>query len=338
MLLGVLLGIAAGALWGLIYIAPLLVPQYNPVLVALGRFIAFGLVSLPFIWFLREDLKRFSKADIIESFRLPFFGNVIFYSLITVCIRMAGAPLAGMFMAVIPVLVAIVANVKYQKEGRGLSWGAITPPLILIFFGLVVANWTEFQYITSSGSSGLDFWIGVGFGIAAVISWTWFSIMNGEWLLAHSHHSSKAWTALQGVTVLPVVTVAFAVLAWGFGWMDTSVSLFGETPVRFLLVSLMIGVLCSWVAMLCWNEMSQRLPSGLGGQLIVFESISAVVYALIWRGEYPTVSMVVGFAILLIGISCSLYVFGKSSPTKETGTPKAIDSANKTDRAAGRAA
>lgn len=338
MLLGVLLGIAAGALWGLIYIAPLLVPQYNPVLVALGRFIAFGLVSLPFIWFLREDLKRFSKADIIESFRLPFFGNVIFYSLITVCIRMAGAPLAGMFMAVIPVLVAIVANVKYQKEGRGLSWGAITPPLILIFFGLVVANWTEFQYITSSGSSGLDFWIGVGFGIAAVISWTWFSIMNGEWLLAHSHHSSKAWTALQGVTVLPVVTVAFAVLAWGFGWMDTSVSLFGETPVRFLLVSLMIGVLCSWVAMLCWNEMSQRLPSGLGGQLIVFESISAVVYALIWRGEYPTVSMVVGFAILLIGVSCSLYVFGKSSPTKETGTPKAIDSANKADRAAGRAA
>ena len=49
MFIGVLLGIAAGALWGLIYIAPLLLPQYNPVLVALGRFIAFGLVSLPFI-------------------------------------------------------------------------------------------------------------------------------------------------------------------------------------------------------------------------------------------------------------------------------------------------
>ena len=35
MLLGVLLGVAAGALWGLIYIAPLAVPEYNPVLVAL---------------------------------------------------------------------------------------------------------------------------------------------------------------------------------------------------------------------------------------------------------------------------------------------------------------
>mgnify|MGYP000378041437 CR=1 FL=1 len=167
MLIGVLLGIAAGALWGLIYIAPLLLPQYNPVLVALGRFIAFGLVSLPFMFFMKEDLKRFTKPDIIEAFRLPFFGNVVFYSLITVCIRMSGAPLAGMFMAVIPVLVAIVANVRYQREGRGLSWGSITPPLVLIFFGLVIANWTEFQYITSSGSTGLDFWIGVLFGIAS---------------------------------------------------------------------------------------------------------------------------------------------------------------------------
>ena len=77
MLIGVLLGIAAGALWGLIYIAPLLLPQYNPVLVALGRFIAFGLVSLPFMFFMKEDLKRFTKPDIIEAFRLPFFGNVV---------------------------------------------------------------------------------------------------------------------------------------------------------------------------------------------------------------------------------------------------------------------
>ena len=74
----------------------------------------------------------------------------------------------------------------------------------------------------------------------------------------------------------------------------------------------MIGLLCSWVAMLCWNQMSQRLPSGLGGQLIVFESISAVVYALIWRGEWPTITMVIGFTILLVGVMCSLYVFGKS--------------------------
>ena len=309
MLLGVFLGVAAGALWGLIYIAPLMVPEYNPVLVALGRFIAFGIVSLPFMYFLRKDLKRFSKADIIEAFKYPLLGNVLFYGTLTICIRLAGAPLAGMFMALIPVLVAIASNFRYQKEGRALSWSVITPPLIVIFVGLVIANWSEFQYMTAGAESGLNFWIGVVFGIIAVILWTWFSIMNGEWLLAHPSHNSAPWTALQGVTVLPVVIVAWAVVAWPMGYLDTTEGLFGPRPVAFLLVALMLGFVCSWVAMLCWNGMSQRLPSALGGQLIVFESISSVIYAMIYRGEMPTVSLVIGYTILMIGVLGSLYVF-----------------------------
>ena len=64
MLTGVLLGIASGALWGLIYIAPLVVPDYNPVLVALSRFIAFGLISLPFLYVYRRELKRFTRTDV----------------------------------------------------------------------------------------------------------------------------------------------------------------------------------------------------------------------------------------------------------------------------------
>ncbi len=309
MLLGVLLGVAAGAFWGLLYIAPLMVPDYNPVLVALSRYIAFGIVSLPFMYFLRKDLKRFTKADIIESFKLPLFGNVLFYITMAICIRMAGAPLAGMFMAIIPVMVAIASNFRYQKEGRALSWGVITPPLVVIFFGMVIANWSEFQYMTAGAESPLDFWIGVAFGIVAAILWTWFSIMNGEWLLAHPSHNSAAWTALQGVTVLPVVTVAWAVVAWPMGYLDTTEGLFGPEPINFLWVALMLGFVCSWVAMLCWNGMSQRLPSALGGQLIVFESISSVIYAMMFRGEMPTVTLVIGYTILLIGVMGSLYVF-----------------------------
>ena len=317
MLIGVLLGIAAGALWGLIYIAPLLVPQYNPVLVALGRFIFFGLVSLPCLWVLRHELKKFSRADIWEAFRLPFFGNVIFYSMLTICIRMAGAPLAGMFMAVIPVLVAIVSNVRYAREGRAIAWSRILPPLAVIFIGLVVANWSEFQMIAeASAGGGQTFWIGVGFGLAAVFAWTWFSIYNADWLLEHPHHSTSAWTALQGVTVLPVVIPAFAILAWPVGFMDTTAGMMGPTPVRFLLVALMVGFLCSWVAMLAWNQMSQKLPAALGGQLIVFESVFAVVYALIYRGELPTLSMVIGFIILMAGVLGSLRVFRQPLDSK----------------------
>ena len=166
MWIGVLQGVLAGALWGLIYIAPLMVPEYNPVLVALSRFIMFGFVSLPFIYILRRDLKKFSRADVWEAFRLPFLGNVVFYSLITICIRLAGAPLAGMFMAVIPVLVAVSSNFLCRGSDRALSWSAITPPLIVILVGLVIANWSEFKYMTAAAESPTEFWIGVAFGVA----------------------------------------------------------------------------------------------------------------------------------------------------------------------------
>ena len=167
MWIGVLQGVLAGALWGLIYIAPLMVPEYNPVLVALSRFIMFGFVSLPFIYILRRDLKKFSRADVWEAFRLPFLGNVVFYSLITICIRLAGAPLAGMFMAVIPVLVAISSNFLCRGSDRALSWSAITPPLIVILVGLVIANWSEFKYMTAAAESPTEFWIGVAFGVTS---------------------------------------------------------------------------------------------------------------------------------------------------------------------------
>ena len=246
MLLGVLLGVAAGALWGLIYIAPLAVPEYNPVLVALSRFIAFGVISLPFLWVFRRELKAFTRADIWESFKLPLLGNVLFYCLLTICIRLAGAPLAGMFMAVIPVLVAITSNIRYAGSKSAVAWSKILTPLAVIFFGLIVANLTEFERAAAaSAEGGMQYWIGVGFGLAAVVSWTWFSIMNAEWLLNHPKHNAAAWTALQGVTVLPFAACLFGILAWPAGLMDTDITLMGAAPMKFLAVALGIGLLCS---------------------------------------------------------------------------------------------
>ena len=83
----------------------------------------------------------------------------------------------------------------------------------------------------------------------------------------------------------------------------------------------MIGLLCSWVAMLCWNQMSQRLPpASAASSSSSRASLPSSTPHL--RGEWPTITMVIGFTILLVGVMCSLYVFGKSPAKKEDESKK----------------
>ena len=54
---------------------------------------------------------------------------------------------------------------------------------------------------------------------------------------------------------------------------------FGPRAADFLMLMFAIGLLASWLGTLCWNEASQRLPTTLSGQLIVFETLAALSYA-----------------------------------------------------------
>lgn len=47
MISGVLYALLAGLMWGLIFVGPLLVPEYPAVLQSMGRYLALGLIALP---------------------------------------------------------------------------------------------------------------------------------------------------------------------------------------------------------------------------------------------------------------------------------------------------
>jgi drug/metabolite transporter (DMT)-like permease len=63
-----------------------------------------------------------------------------------------------------------------------------------------------------------------------------------------------------------------------------------------------IGLFASWLGTLCWNAASQRLPTALAGQLIVFETLAASGYTFWLRGQWPEPLTVAGIALLVMGV------------------------------------
>lgn len=308
MLYGFFLGVAACAIWGLIYLVPLMLPQYDPMLIACGRFFVYGLVCLCLLPVQWKTLRTLTRNDWLTALRLVIFGHLVYYWCLASCVSFSGAPLAGMMMAWIPVLVAIIANARAKRDGEGLAWRKLLPPLGLLLAGMVIANWTEFQYYVYELETPTEtFVLGIIAGISGLLLWTWYPIRNADWLIAHRRVSPQVWITAQGLMVLPVSTVSYFVAAHYL--LPADASLLGETPLRMVLVMLMAGVACSWMAGALWNAMSQKLPPALGGQLIVFETIFSVIYAHIWRAQWPTWSMTLGMVMLLVGVVASLRAF-----------------------------
>jgi hypothetical protein len=57
--------LVAGLMWGLIFVGPLLLPEYPAALQSVGRYLAFGPIALPLAWFDREALRELTRADLV---------------------------------------------------------------------------------------------------------------------------------------------------------------------------------------------------------------------------------------------------------------------------------
>jgi hypothetical protein len=109
---GTAFAFAAGLMWGLVFIAPTLLAEYPPALLVVGRYLAFGLIALPLGWLARQALAGLSRADWIEALKLSAVGNLLYYLCLAAAIQMAGGPLPTMIIGTLPVVIAIVSNLR----------------------------------------------------------------------------------------------------------------------------------------------------------------------------------------------------------------------------------
>lgn len=314
---GVAFALAAGMMWGLVFVSPLLLPEYPASLQSFGRYLAFGLIALPLGWLDRGELARLTRADWVEALKLALVGNLLYYLFLASAIQRAGAPLPTMLIGTLPVVIAICANLRnHQRDGR-LPWLRLAPSLTLIAAGIACVNHVELGILAAQPEADPGrYAIGALLALVAVACWTWYPLRNADWLRHHPGRRPRAWATAQGLATLPLALAGYVVLWLWLGATDNPLPMpFGPRPVYFVGLMATIGLLASWLGTLCWNEASQRLPTAVAGQLIVFETLSALTYAFVLRGHWPPPATLAGIGLLIAGVMWALRVRpAKQSP------------------------
>ena len=304
MLSGVLFALAAGLMWGLVFVGPLLLPDYPAALHTFGRYLAFGLIALPLAFVDRAEIRRLTRADWWVALKLAAIGNVLYYLFLSSAIQRAGGALPTMIIGTLPVVIAVAANVlNHQRDGR-FPWRQLAPPLALILLGIACVNHVEWTTLLQNPQADTARYItGAALAVCAMVCWTWYPLKNADWLRGHPDRNPRVWATAQGIATLPLALLGYAGFwLWASATQDPLPMPLGPRPFEFLGLMMTIALLASWLGTLCWNAASQRLPTALAGQLIVFETLAALGYAFWLRGQWPEPLTLAGIALLVLGV------------------------------------
>jgi drug/metabolite transporter (DMT)-like permease len=292
--------IGTTALWALAFIVPLMVPTATSLDITFGRYFAYGICSLFLLW--RFGNFRFSVGDWLLAAGFAFFGNLLYYALLVLGIRLSGAGLAVPIIGLLPVTVALAGN---WHEGA-IPWRLLAWPLLAVFAGLMLVNLSRGGAFGGDAHASL---LGLLCLVAPVVMWTWYAVANAAFLKRRREVSAGNWASAIGVATL-VLTVALFPLHLIFGEGATSIPHLFATGDVFLVAfwSTALGLGASWGAAALFNAASTRLPVALTGQLIVFETIFGILYVFLAEGRPPTILELAGFALSIGGIWLSIRV------------------------------
>ncbi len=324
---GIFYALAAGMMWGLVFVSPALLAEYPPVLQSVGRYLAFGLIALPLAWMDRSGLRQLSRADWWAAVKLAAIGNLLYYLCLATAIQRAGGPLPTMIIGTLPVVISIVANLRNNPRDGRLPWRRLAPSLLLIAAGIGCVNQVELLTLLDKRDAELGRYAsGALFAVGALACWTWYPLRNADWLRRHPGRRPRVWATAQGLTTLPLAAFGYALVWSGMELGGSAFPMpFGPRPAVFLGLMLAIGLFASWLGTLCWNEASQRLPTALVGQLIVFETLAALAYAFMLRGTWPAPLALLGIGLLMAGVLSAVRVKPEAPPGKVQPAAKASE-------------
>lgn len=292
MLTGILAGLAAGALWGLVFVAPRMVEGYSSVDLTSGRFAAYGLVAVVVMALSLRTRRLPTFRQALAALGMSVLGFTGYYLLLVLAIRDAGTEVPTLIIGTIPLWVMLLG------KPRGLRWATLVPGLVLTAAGLALMMGSSHG---GAGGGGGPYLRGIALAVASMLCWTAFAILNSAWLKRHPEVNATDWANWLGVA-----TGLGALLLWAAAGSPAQALAAAPGKALFVLLCAATGFGSAWLATVLWNVASQRLSASLCGQLIVSETLFALLYSFLWDGRWPSAAQGAACILFTLGILASI--------------------------------
>jgi drug/metabolite transporter (DMT)-like permease len=307
MWIGVSCGLAAGALWGMVFIVPALLTAFSPLELALGRYTAYGAMALLLLAPKLSTLAhRLDRADCIALLRHALAGNLVYYMLLALGVKLAGVAPTSLIIGVLPITVTLLG----RHDHGAVPLRQLALPLLVVASGIACINADVFLHARDAGRPLWQTVAGLACAAGALLCWTWYAVDNARYLKTNAHFSSAEWSALYGLAT-GIVALAVGIVALAL-WHGDVTGAAGAASGRdwglFWACNAALALGASVIGNQLWNVASRRVPVTLSGQLILFETLFALLYGFVYRQAWPRPLESAAIALLVVGVLWSVRV------------------------------
>jgi drug/metabolite transporter (DMT)-like permease len=320
---GMAAGIGASLVWGTAFLVPVLLGGWNPVIVTLGRYLVYGLLSASLLIRGGRDVRRILRTHWRAALAFAIAGNAGYYLLLTVAIAAAGAPLTDMVIGAIPVVVAVAGNILTPA----VRWRRLLLPLALVTTGLALVSALELSgvhaYLHVTAGEKMA---GLAAAVGAVVLWTWYALANARFLsrvpaaqtAAHPTDqptdqpadqpalSPASWSTAVGVAT---GAVALAALPAAALTGQLAAPRGAHASLAGLIAgAIFLGVAVSWLGTAAWNVASSRLSAVMAGLLVNLETVTGFGYVYAARRQWPPPGQLAGLVLVMAGVVLTMII------------------------------
>jgi drug/metabolite transporter (DMT)-like permease len=278
-----------------VFVVPRMVGHFAMVDIVSARFAVFGAVSALAV-FARPAAQRWPTGrQALAALGLSVLGFSGYYLLLAFGIVAAGTEVPSLIIGTIPVWMMLLGRPP------GLRMAALLPGLLLTGAGIALMIWGAWSAQQGGAHGGGRFAWGIVLSLGAMASWTVYGLLNAAWLQRHTEIHAADWANWLGIA-----TGLGAVGLWLAAGSDLAALQAQPDGLLFVVLALAGGFGSSWLATILWNIASQRLSASLCGQLIVSETLFALVYSFVWDGRWPQATELVAALLFVLGILASI--------------------------------